>query len=66
MITSVSELVRNRWPLLFQLRAQFLEIVNLAVENYPDGFFGVGHRLMAAGQIDNGKSAETETDGPSR
>ena len=49
--------------MLFQLSAQLLEIVNLAVENDPDGFFGVGHRLMAAGQIDDGKPPETEPDG---
>jgi hypothetical protein len=47
---------------LFQLCAQLFEIVNLAVESNPNGFFGVGHRLMAAGQIDNGKSPDTEGD----
>ena len=38
---------------LLELGAQFLEIVNLAVEDDPDRFFGVRHRLVTAGQIDN-------------
>src|SRR4029079_10756176 len=49
-------------PQLLELCPQFLEIVDLTIENYPDCFFGVGHWLMPAGQIDDGKSAKPEPD----
>src|SRR5205814_10667927 len=34
---------------LFKFSTQLLEIVNLAVEDDPDGFLRVGHRLMTTG-----------------
>ena len=39
--------------LALQFGSQFFVIVNLAVEDYPHGFLCVGHRLMAAGEIDD-------------
>jgi hypothetical protein len=47
---------------LFQFEAKFREIVNLTVECDPNSLFGIGHWLMPAGQIDNGQSADTETE----
>ena len=44
----------------FELSAQLFEIVNLAVKNDPHCFFGVRHRLVAAGQIDDGKPPKAE------
>ena len=49
--------------LALQLRSQLSIIVNLAIEDYPNGFFCVRHRLMTAGQIDDGKPAESEANG---
>jgi hypothetical protein len=43
---------------LLKLQSQFFEIINLAVENHPDGFFSVGHWLMASGQVDNGEATK--------
>jgi hypothetical protein len=42
--------------------SEFLEIVNLAVKNSPNGLFRVRHRLMAAGQINDGEPAETQAE----
>ena len=39
--------------LALQFRSQFLVIVNLAIENYPHGFFCIRHRLVTAGEIDD-------------
>src|SRR5262245_25109237 len=47
---------------LFQFEAKFREIVNLTVKCDPNSLFGIGHWLMPAGQIDNGKSPDTEGD----
>ena len=40
-MTSVSERVRNTWPERLELAAQFLEVVDLAVEDDPDGLVRV-------------------------
>ena len=44
----------------FQLRPQLLEVVDLAVEDHPEGAVFVAHRLMAAGEIDDRQAAESE------
>ena len=36
-----------------QIRAQFLEVVNLAVEDHPDGSVFVGNGLVAGAEIDD-------------
>src|SRR5262249_14592201 len=46
----------------FELGAQLLEVVDLTVEDDPGGLLGVGHRLMAAGQVDDGESTEAQPD----
>src|SRR5262245_23245374 len=47
----------------FQLRPQFPEVVNLAVENYPGRAVGRGHRLKPAiRQIENRQTAMPESD----
>ena len=43
-----------------EFRAQFRIIVNLAVEDDPDRFLEIRHRLMSPGQVDDGKPAEPE------
>ena len=41
-----------------QLRAQFLKVINLAVEGDPDGFIFIAHGLMPrGGKIDDRKPA---------
>src|SRR4051812_15221716 len=49
-------------PAPLQFGAQFLEVVNLAVEDHPDRFIGIRHGLMAPTQIDDRKTAEPETE----
>ena len=44
-----------------QFTFEFGEIVNLSVENHPNGFLLVRHRLMAAGKVDDREPAESET-----
>ena len=39
--------------LALQFGSEFFVIVNLAVEDYPHGFFAIRHRLMTAGEIDD-------------
>ena len=46
----------------FQFGAQLFEVVDLAIENDPDGFLLIRHRLMTAGQIDDGKPSKTQAD----
>ena len=43
-----------------KLDAQFLEVVNFTIQDDPDCFFSVRHRLMASRQIDDGKSSEAK------
>src|ERR1700722_15227380 len=42
---------------------QFFEVINFAIEDHPYGFFAIGHGLVAASQVDNGKAAETKSEG---
>src|SRR5262249_1854494 len=44
-----------------QLLFEFREVVNLPIEDDPDRFFLVRHRLMPAGQINDRKPAKSET-----
>jgi hypothetical protein len=51
----------------FQLRPQFPEVVDLAVENYPGRAVGRGHRLKpAVRQIENRQAAMPEPDARAR
>src|ERR1700691_6778442 len=43
-----------------KLSAEFGEVINLSVENYPDGAILVKDRLMAARQIDDTEAAHSE------
>ena len=63
-MTSVSDCVLKLVPFGQQELAQFLVIVDFAVEDDPDALVLVAKRLMAAAQIDNGKPAEAEPDLP--
>src|SRR6516162_3908473 len=45
-----------------QIGANFLEIVNLAIENHPDLLLKVRHRLMTSGQINDRKTPEAESE----
>ena len=47
---------------LLELGAQLLEVVDFAVEDDPDRLVGIGHRLMAAGEIDDRQPPEAEAD----
>ena len=38
----------------FKFASKFQKIVDLAIENYPDGFLLVRHRLMTAFKVDDG------------
>jgi hypothetical protein len=45
----------------FKISAQFGEVVDLAVENDPNCFVFVEHRLVSAGQIDNAETAHAQS-----
>src|ERR1051326_5964733 len=45
-----------------QFRPKFGEIKNLSVEDNPCGAISVGHRLMAAGRINNTQPIEGKSD----
>ena len=49
-------------PASLQLQSQFPKVVDLAVENDPNGRLPVRHRLVAAVQIDDGKAPKTQAD----
>ena len=44
----------------FELGAQLQVVVDLPVEHDPHGFLGVGHRLVAAGEVDDREPPESE------
>src|SRR5690348_13437651 len=44
---------------LFQLRAQFLEVVDLAIEDDAQRAVGRRHRLLAAGEVEKREAAKT-------
>src|SRR5689334_19708623 len=46
-----------------QFGSQLFEVVDFTVEDHPDGLRLVGHRLMTASQIDDGKPSESEPNG---
>ena len=45
-----------------QLASELFKIVNLAVEDYPNGFFCIRHRLMPTGEINDRQPPEAQTD----
>src|SRR4029077_20713401 len=46
---------------LLQFGAQFLKIVDLAVEHYPYALFGIRHGLVTTGQIDDRQPPKTKS-----
>ena len=60
-MTSVSVLVANEWPRRLQVVAQLLEVVDLAVEDAPDGAVFVAHGLAAGGEVDDAQPAHGQT-----
>src|SRR5580692_8470008 len=50
-------------PARFKARAQFLEVIDLTIEDEPDGFVFIAHWLAAGcGYVDNGKPIVGERD----
>ena len=60
-MTSVSELVWKRAPRADQLTAELDMVEDLAVEGDVDVAGRVGHRLRAAGEVDDGEAGMAET-----
>ena len=46
----------------FEFGTQFPVVINLAVKNDPHGLFRIGHRLVAAGQVNDRKPPETKAE----
>src|SRR6202035_2592453 len=44
----------------FEFSSDLLEVVDFAVEDHPNRFFLIRHRLMAARKVDDRKSAESK------
>ena len=61
-ITSVSLLVRNMWPSACSSGIEFLEVVDLAVEDDDDGAVLVEQRLLAGRDVDDRQAAVAEAD----
>ncbi len=61
-MTSVSELRAEPVAAGLQFGPQFLEVVDLAVEDNPDRLLGIGHRLMPSAEVDDGQAAEAESE----
>src|SRR2546427_10594542 len=51
-------------PTRFQLTPQLPEIVDLAIEDYPHGFFLIRHGLVATRKIDDREPARPESERP--
>src|SRR5262249_16760816 len=49
-------------PATLELPPEFSEVVDLPVEDDPDRSLGVGHRLMAAVEVDDREPAEAESE----
>ena len=50
----------ERVPVRDELRAQLAVVVDLAVEDHPDGAVFVANRLVAAGEVDDAQAAHAE------
>ena len=61
-MTSVSLLVWKRWPSGLQLGDQFLEVVDLAVEDDDDRAVFVEQRLLAGGDVDDRQAPVAEAE----
>ena len=61
-MTSVSELVRKRWPCAISSCAHLGEVVDLAVEDHLDAAVLVADRLIAGGEVDDAETAMAEAD----
>src|SRR5712692_8566768 len=46
----------------FKFGAQLFEIVDLAIQNDPNRFLDIGHRLVSARQINDGKPPEAQSE----
>src|SRR2546425_4180162 len=51
-------------PTRFQLTPELQEIVDLAIEDYPHGFFLIRHGLVATRKIDDREPAKPESERP--
>jgi hypothetical protein len=45
-----------------QSALQLFKVIDLTVEDYPDSSVSIGHRLMAAGQINDAQSVKCKAD----
>jgi hypothetical protein len=45
-----------------QLITQFLEVIDFAITNDPNGFILIGYRLVSASQVYNAQSAHPQSD----
>ena len=59
-MASVSELCAEMVAARLEIAAQLAMVVDLAVEDDPDRAVFVGHRLVAAGAIDDRQTAMAE------
>ena len=53
-------------PICLQLTPELQKIVDLAIKDYPNGFFLVRHGLVAAGKIDDREPSKAESERPDR
>src|SRR6267378_1478487 len=51
-------------PICFQLAPELKKIVDLAIEDHPDGLFLVRHGLVATRKIDDREPSKTESERP--
>jgi hypothetical protein len=59
-MVSVSLAVRNVWPACLELAPQVAVVVDLAVEDDPDGAILVADRLLAVVEIDDAQPPHAE------
>src|SRR5436190_10774177 len=46
----------------FEFMPKFQKVVDLTIENHPDGFFTIRHGLVTAREIDDGEPAKAEAE----
>jgi len=51
----------KRVPETLELATKFPEIVYLAIEDHPDGFIGIGHRLVSTFEVYDRQTSETQS-----
>src|SRR5205085_9519007 len=55
-------LCAEHMPGRFQLAPHLLEVIDLAVEDYPNSLLGVRHGLMSAGEINDREPAKAKSE----